>query len=151
MEELACPDCEKSFKTKASLAAHRKFAHGVDGKSAKPSFSEKVLQRLTEIEEKVDGNLNKEVTMASNEELDRMCEMFPDLCEQVSSMEERINHISEIMESHPVPNETLLEAWRECPECQPKLERLIKSGAFKEKAEEEQDKDFPWVDHSING
>jgi len=145
MEELVCPECGQSqFKTKASLAAHRKFAHDVDGKSAKPSFSEKVLQRLTEIEEKVDGNLNKEVSMASNEELDRVCEMFPDLCRKV-------DRIGDILDQHPVPNESLLEMWRQCPDCQQKLEKLIKSGAFSGKAEEDgEPDDFPWVDKHVN-
>jgi len=153
--ELTCPECGQSqFKTKASLAAHRKFAHDVDGKSAKPSFSEKVLQRLTEIEEKVDGNLNKEVTMASNEELGQVCRLFPGLCQKV-------DRIQGILESHPKPlKESLEPLWMECPECRElwlRWKEEIKAEALNdfsykrgtEKAEK--DEDFPWVDHSING
>jgi len=140
--ELVCDICGKGeFSTKASVAAHKRFIHHIPGDHAKPSPTEKVMEKLEEICEKLDGN--KEVSMPSSEELDRVCEMFPDLCQKV-------DRIENLLESHPVPNETLLQMWRQCPECQPKFERLIKSGAFKEKAEEAKSDDFPWVDRSIS-
>ena len=52
------------------------------------------------------------------EGLGDFCTRFPDLCDQVGSLEGRINHISEIMDSHPKPLKTSLEPiWNGCPEC----------------------------------
>ena len=141
MEEIICPECgQTGFKCNASLAAHRKFKHKVDGLTTKRTQLDEVLSRLDEIENKIN---DKGVNMATDEDLDRMCAQFPGLCQKV-------DRIGDVLESHPVPNENLLQMWRQCPECQPKLERLIKSGAFKEKAEEAKSDDFPWVDHHIN-
>jgi len=52
------------------------------------------------------------------EGLGDFCTRFPDLCDQVGSLEGRINHISEIMDSHPKPLKASLEPiWENCEEC----------------------------------
>jgi len=58
------------------------------------------------------------------------CQRFPELCGQVSSLQRQVKGITEVMASHPKPDERLINIWENCPECRPELDRLVKSGAF---------------------
>lgn len=152
-EQLTCPECgQDGFKSTAGLSVHRRYKHNVDGASAKTSMNDRILQRLAELEEKIDSGgsegltrqdiseivanetnsvfsrlpelLSKEVTnMPSDQELDDMCRRFPDLCAKVSNIENLVG-------SHPKPTRGLLDLWDNCPECRSMLRAMADRGEF---------------------
>lgn len=106
-------------------------------------------------------NIGKTVKEAVSEQLTGLgdfCDRFPGLCKQVDHLGARIDHISEIMESHPVPTENLCcDIWGNCVECRSKLTELADRGVFDQfksgrakvrvGAEEEEEEGLPWVDY----
>ena len=75
------------------------------------------------------------------------CKQFPSLCGQVANLEKKVNVIQEATTSHPTPTESLIELWRGCPDCSPKLDKMIQEGKFKpaEEKEPEEESSFPWI------
>jgi len=152
-KKLTCPECgENHFATNAALQSHRHFKHGVNSPNAKQPLSEKVMEKLEEMTNRIDeiqGNLKdkQEVTMPSNEELDQVCAMFPGLCRKVDNIEN-------IVGSHPKPVESLERIWLECPECRDlwlAWKKRIGEGAvnaYKNGGHEESEEEgLPWVDY----
>ena len=93
-----------------------------------------------EIQEMIEGKLGD------------FCDRFPELCQQTANLEEKVNKLVSIAESHVAPQQALVDEWKSCPDCKPKLEKLIKDGAFKleEEKVKVEESDFPWVDRSAS-
>jgi hypothetical protein len=109
-----------------------------------PALCQNIQAQLNTIAEKVTkipplpGNLND------------MCRQWPELCAVVKTQREQLNilarNIAEIprRSEHPSPSESIVQGWRDCPDCAPKLETLLKDHPelFKPK---ERVKKYAWV------
>jgi len=64
--------------------------------------------------------------------LNDMCRQWPELCAIVKTQREQLNIIAKNVANipskgeHVAPNESVIQAWLDCPDCGPKFEALLK-------------------------
>lgn len=91
-----------------------------------------------------DGVTKEDVAAIVIGQMGDFCTRFPQLCQQVNGLQQKIGKIEEVTTSHPTPTEALLDLWADCPDCRPKAEKL---GLIKPVEEEEKEpaSSFPWI------
>jgi len=67
-----------------------------------------------------------------------------DICTQMPWLCSQIKELKSLMTNHVSPSESLIDQWRNCPDCASKLDKLIKQGKFVD-TEEEVVSSFPWI------
>jgi len=64
--------------------------------------------------------------------LNDMCRQWPELCAIVKTQREQLNTIARNVanipgkDAHVAPDESVIQAWLDCPECRPRFEGLLK-------------------------